>query len=226
MKKILALTLVVLILTTCSGCLYKRFLPNRNDNNMTGNMAQDFNNESNQSEQIAEKNEFDYSSVTIKMTTSYNEDTYKETATIFAQDKEGNTIWSRETGAYDVAQLESFTEIGKNGSKYYYTEGGTVVALDIETGTVAWKNSDFGGYSVRYVFGDNSMYLCGFFGPDFFEVSYDGTTVKRIETINENYWHTKDIKDAGDKIAVTFDSSEDGNGGIFYIDKKNYSITK
>lgn len=224
MKKILALFLALLICATCSGCLYKRFIPGTKDDNLTGNMAQQPDNY--QSEESEDKNEFDYSSVTIKMNISYDENTYKETATVYAQDKEGNTIWNRETGAYDVAQLESFSEIGKKDSKYYYTEGGTVVALDVETGNVLWKNSDFGGYSVKYVFAENSMYLCGFFGPDFFEVSYDGATVKRIETINENYWHTRKIKDAGDKIAVTFDSSEDGNGGTFYVDKKTYSITK
>jgi hypothetical protein len=68
--------------------------------------------------------------------------------------------------------------------------------------------------------------MCGFFGPDFYEVSYDGSTVKRIETIDENYWYTSKIKDVGDKIAVTFEMSEDENGGTFYVDKKSYNITK
>jgi outer membrane protein assembly factor BamB len=189
---------------------------------MTGNVVSDFNNSSG----LDNVEEFDYSSVNIKLEVSYDENTYKETATIYAQDKEGNTLWSRETGAYDAAQLESFSEIGKKDDKYYYTEGGTVVALNIETGVVLWENKDFGGYSVRYVFGENSIYLCGFFGPDFFEVSYDGATVKRIDTINDNYWYAVKIEDANEKIAVTFDSSEDGDGGTFYVDKKSYNITK
>ena len=33
-------------------------------------------------------------------------------------------------------------------------------------------------------------------------------------------------KDANEKIAVTFESSEDGDGGTFYVDKKSYNITK
>ncbi len=222
MRKILALILALLVCISFSGCLYKRYLPNKNDDNMTGNVVSDFNNSSG----LDNVEKFDYSSVNVKLEVSFDENTYKETATIFAQDKEGNTLWNRETNAYDVAQLDSFSIIGKKDDKYYYTEGGTVVALYIETGVVAWKNSDFGGYSTRYVFGENSMYLCGFFGPDFYEISYDGSTVKRIDTINENYWNTKDIKDAGDKISVTFDSSEDGNGGTFYVDKKSYKITK
>lgn len=224
MKKVLAFTLVITLCIACSGCAFKKFIPNNNGNSATNNMAQDI--FENQSEDGSSKTDFDYSAVTIKMTTSYNEDTYKETATIFAQDKDGNTLWSRETESYDVAQLESFTELGKKDTKYYYTEGGTLVALDVETGVVLWKNKDFGGYSVRYVFSDNSIYLCGFFGPDFFEVSYDGYTLKRIETINEDYWYTSKIEELNGKIAVTFDASEDGNGGTYYIDKKTYKITK
>lgn len=219
MRKILALTLALLVCISFSGCLYKRYLPNKNDDNMTGNVVSDFNNSSG----LDNVEKFDYSSVNVKLEISYGE---KETATIYAQDKEGNTIWSRETGAYDAAQLESFSEIGKKDDKYFYTEGGTVVALDLETGVVLWRNKDFEGYSVRYVFGENSMYLCGLFGPDFFEVSYDGATVKRIDTIDENYWHAVKIEDANEKIAVTFESSEDGDGGKFYVDKKSYNITK
>jgi hypothetical protein len=96
----------------------------------------------------------------------------------------------------------------------------------LETGVVIFKNKDFGGYSVKYVFGEKSMYLCGFFGPDFFEISYEGATVKRIDTIDENYWYAVKIEDVNEKIAVTFDSSEDGNGGKFYVDKNTYNITK
>ena len=221
MKRFIALTLALLVCVSFSGCIYKR-LPSNQNNNVNGNVAGDLNSSSN----LETVEEFDYAGVTVSMTTSYNEDTYKETATIFAQDKEGNTLWSRETGSYEVAQLDSFNELGKKDKSYYYTEGGTLVSLDLETGVVNWKNSDFGGYSIQYVFGENSIYMCGFFGPDFYEVSYDGSTVKRIETIDENYWDTSKIKDMGDKIAVTFEMSEDGNGGTFYIDKQTYAISK
>ena len=223
MKKVLALILVLLMVTACSGCLYKKYLPSTNDDDMTGNMASGFFYENSSEE---ENKDFDYSSVEVKLEVAYNENNYKESATIYAQDKDGNTVWSRETDEYDVAQLDTFSVIGKKDDKYIYTEGGSIVALDLETGVVLWKNSDFEGYSVRYVFGEKSMYLCGFFGPDFFEVSYDGSTVKRIGTLNDNYWNARKIEDAGDKIAVTFDESYDGKGGTFYVDKNTYSITK
>ena len=221
MKKIIAIICVTVLTLTLSGCSFVA-LPHKNyqDDDGISSKPDVSPNESQGGDT------FDYASVTVELNMGFNEDTFEETGTIVAKDKDGNTIWVHDGGAYPAAQLESYDEIGKRGAYYYYSEGGTIVALHLDTGKVAWKNSDFDGLGIKHVFGEDAIYLCGFFGPDFFAVSYEGNTLKRIEEIDDDYWYTSKLEDKGDKIAVHFDQSEDGNGGVFYVDKKTYKVTK
>lgn len=221
MRRITTLLCVLILIFTVCGCGY---LPLADDPTNDQNAA--VVNPDLSMTESNDKNTFDYSSVQIKINIGYNEDTYEESGTIVAKDKDGNTIWTYNGGKYPCAQLESYSEIGKHGSNYYYSEGGTVVALDIETGKRVWENKDFGGYGTRYVFGEDAIYLCGYFGPDFFVVSYDGATLKRIETINNDYWSAYKMEEKDGKIAIYFDGSEDQNGGILYVDKKTYKISQ
>lgn len=222
MKKIIALICIFVFILNLCGC--SRLLsPEKNGSNSTDGVTV----KPDVSTDVSSGGDtFDYASVQIELNIGYNEDTYEETGTIVAKDKDGNTIWVHDGCSYPSAQLESYSEIGKRGAYYYYTEGGTVVALQLDTGKVAWKNSDFDGYSVKHVFGEDAIYLCGFFGPDFFAVSYDGATLKRIAEIDNDYWYTAKLEDKGDKIAVYFDASEDGDGGVFYVDKETYKVSK
>lgn len=225
MKKIIVLLSALALVFTLCSCDLAEILPEIMPNDRGNNNEQVVAQKDISDQESDDEDTFDYSSVEIEMKMGYNKDTYEEEGTVTAKDKDGNILWTYEGGKYQVAQLESYSEIGKHGTNYYYSEGGNVIALDIKTGKRVWKNEDFGGLDVKYVFGEDAMYLCGYFGPDFFAVSYDGTTLKKIETINDNYWGTRKLEQKDSKIAVYFDSSYDSNGGVAYVDTKTFEVS-
>lgn len=218
MKRILALFLALTVTFCLCSC---SFLPNKSDteNNASDNQSDTFENESNEEK-------FDPSSVDLELQVDYDESTGNESASVVAKDKEGAVLWMHNCGSYPAMQLENFTEIGKHDDKYYYSEGGSIVALSCATGELLWKNADFDGFGVKHVFGKDAIYLCGYFGPDFFAVSYSGATLKRIATLDSNFWGARDIALENRKIAVTFESSEDGSGGTVYLNCETYGIIR
>lgn len=220
MKKITALLCVAATVLFLCSCGSRSLLPGGDNNGQTISIP-DASASVGGNEAV-----FDYSSVTIELNTGYDTDTYNETATVVAKDKEGNTIWNYECSSYPAMQLDSYTELGKHGANYYLCEGGSLVALDIETGKRVFKNDDFDGYSAKCVFSDDAIYLCGYFGPDFFAVSYDGATLKRIESLSDDYWCAVNLKEKNGKIAVYFDGSDSENGGVLYVDMKTYEVSR
>ena len=66
-------------------------------------------------------------------------------------------------------------------------EGTSVVALDVNTGAVRWKNDDFSGGVADYCMGTNGvLYLCSSEGYGFFGVDMAGNTVGSIGHFSEN----------------------------------------
>lgn len=115
-----------------------------------------------------------------------------EYAIVTAYDNAGNIVWQYETEKYRETELPQICEIGLKEDRFYFTESGTVVALDAQTGAVVWKNNDFGGAMISSAFGNNAIYICGYYGPDFFAISYDGATLKRIDSFDpQYYWASK-----------------------------------
>ncbi len=105
-------------------------------------------------------------------------------AVVTAADANGNTVWQYQSPEYNtLVELSVFTDLGRLDDAYYLIENGTVVALDAETGDVLWKNDDFNGSPAldAWAFGDDGLFLTGYYGPAFYLVSYDGKTQGRIE---------------------------------------------
>ena len=227
MKRFIVLFMALMVmLSLCSCSFLPKFLPDiLPDRPGAENSAVVGKPESSENESGKEE-EFDPSAVDLELKADFDEASGNETASVIAKDKDGKVLWTHNCGSYPAMQLENFTEIGKKGDKYFYSEGGKIVALSCVTGELLWKNSDFDGFAVKHVFGEDAIYLCGYFGPDFFAVSYGGATLKRIATLDNNYWGARDIALEGRKIAVTFDSSEDGNGGTLYLNAETYGIIR
>ena len=113
-----------------------------------------------------------------------------ESAVITGKSSAGEVIWTHETGTYACAELARVSGLTMTGDTYYYIEDGAVVALDLATGSVAWENREFGGAAVSFALGeDGTLYLCGYYGPDFFAVGEDGDTIHKIDTLDSQfYW--------------------------------------
>lgn len=148
-------------------------------------------------------------------------------ATITAYDENDNVVWTYETPQYEPTELPRVSEIGKNGSKYYFIQDRTIIALDIQTGAVVWENDDFGGSGTGVALGENAIYLCGQYGPDFYAISYDGNTLVRIEQLDPDYYWASEIELLDRQAAIYLHGgTEDYNiPKVFYVDLETYGVS-
>ncbi|MCD8382109.1 MAG: M4 family metallopeptidase [Clostridiales bacterium] len=136
----------------------------------------------------------------IVLDTSYAND--YEFGNICAYDSDGNLVWSYETGSYPATELGAISEIGLRDGCYYFVESGTVVAMDAATGEILWRNSDFGG-SGASAFAEDCICLAGYYGPDFYAVSYDGTTLCTINSFGTEYYWASNVTISGNTALVS-----------------------
>lgn len=138
-----------------------------------------------------------------------SEDSGKEYAVITAISAQGKEMWTHETGKYECAQLERVSELTVWGEYYLYLEDGTVTALNLRDGSVAWENEDFQGAGAAYAFGkEDTLYLCGYLGPDFFVIDKDGNTVYRLQDMDEQVYGPYSIEYEDGEIRVYFENSQ------------------
>jgi len=148
-------------------------------------------------------------------------------ATITAYDENKNVIWEYNTPEYQETELPRVSEIGQINDMYVFIQDGSIIALDVQTGNTIWENSDFGGSGTGVAVGENAIYLCGQYGPDFYAISYDGDTLKKIDSFDENYYWATEIEVSGTQAAVylhggnvnDYDSPQ-----IFYVDLNTYKF--
>lgn len=118
----------------------------------------------------------------------------KEYAIITGYDKDNKAIWEYKTPEYERAELERVSDIGQKDNKYFIVQGGAIVALDMRTGNPLWTNDEFQGCGTDVVIGNDAIYLCGQYGPDFFAVSFDGVTLCNIRQFDESYYWAQSIE--------------------------------
>ena len=130
---------------------------------------------------------------------------------------DGSLAWTYETGVYPTAQLSRISPVGRYQDNYYLVEDGTIVALDILTGEILFKNEDFKGSPAEdaMLFDEfGYLYLAGYDGPHFFAMDPDGNTVKRTETLSEDYWNPFQIQQEGDQLIIYMESDANGSGNF------------
>lgn len=141
-------------------------------------------------------------------------DDFKQSAIVHARDANGSELWSYETEQYESTELPRVSDIGVFGDVYYLVEGGEVVALDINSGAVLWRNGDFGGASTVGIFDDEgTLFLCGFYGPDIFAVSADGATLGRIEQASSDYYWPMSLRLEGEEVLIGMSGTPEGDAG-------------
>lgn len=158
---------------------------------------------------------------------SHEADGDKEYAVITGKDDKGDELWTVETDAYGISQLDRVQALAIIGDHYCYIEDGDVVALDLTDGSEVWRNTEFSGALGGYTFDeDGTIYLCGYFGPDLFVVNKDGETVKCIAQLKDGYIWPYDIRftDEGDLLLTYEQVGESADEGTITIDRNDYSI--
>ncbi len=147
-----------------------------------------------------------------------------EYALLIGKDGDGTEVWSYETERYAGAQLDRVSDIGLWESQYYFVDDGDIVALDIATGEILWRNSDFIGspasLDATCIDTDGTVYLCGFLGPDLYAVSAQGETLLRIDVLDDDYFWAFRLEKSGDLITVYFSGGLEGDLG-----DEGYGIT-
>ena len=125
---------------------------------------------------------------------------------IDAYGAENNLLWSYTTESYECTQYNRIEELLKTDDRYYFSENGTVIALDCATGKVLWKNDEFGGVSTKCCMDEKgTLYLCAYTDPCFMAIDYDGKTVHRIERFDNDYTWAHKIELDGNYAVVTME---------------------
>ncbi|MCD8049146.1 MAG: hypothetical protein LUG52_06015 [Clostridia bacterium] len=169
------------------------------------------------------------SKVAVTFERKYDDSGY-EYAVITALNRNNNITWEYETAHYERTELDRVNQIGLINGNYYLNEAGIIICFDILSGAVLWINNDFQG-SIQGIATDGSViYLCGYYGPDFYAVSCDGETIYRIEQFYENYCWACEIE-LSDNIATVYMHGGDAewdNPVSVYVDLSTgvYSLQK
>lgn len=147
----------------------------------------------------------------ISFTHYYNSEEY---ADIMAFDQSGIVVWEYTTPKLEAAQLEQVEEIGLLGDSYLFTHGGRVICLNARTGEERWTNPEFKGAQSHFVVRGETVFLCGYFGPDLFVFSAKtGETIKRISTLDQDYYWPFELKLDGNQIIVSMSGGPEGDLG-------------
>lgn len=166
---------------------------------------------------------------TIRFQREYGDD--KEYAVITALDADGETVWQQQTQQYDVAQLDSVTEIGLWNDRFYYVEGGKIVALDRESGEKLWENKEFqgrpAGKDACLILEDGTIVATGYFGPDLTVVDKDGELLAYLDTYDTNiFWPYDVVMDDG-VIVITFEGSPYDTGETkLTVDPETWEVSE
>lgn len=131
---------------------------------------------------------------------------------------DGSLCWTYETESYPAAQLDRISPIGRFEGTYYLVEDGTVVGLDVTNGEVLFKNADFQGSPAKEatIIDDYGyLYLAGHDGPDFFAMDSKGNTVKKIETLSQDYRQPMRMEQKDNQLVIYMETDSKGNPGDF-----------
>ena len=158
-----------------------------------------------------------YGTVTFKL--EYQDGGQSLYGVIRAEDISGAVLWERSTDSYMCAGYAQVTDLGIHGNRYYYEEGGTIVAIRIADGAILWKSVQALG-APRCCFGEGDMiYLCGYYGPDFVALDRTGEALQYINSLDADFAYTTAIWYEAGTVYVTKDGSASGQSAkTFSVD--------
>lgn len=225
MKKHLCLTALILFIVFFSGCV--NLDGTAPEANVTAPEASDQADAHPVTDSPSSETAASVGAVGVRMT---RDDSKGETAVFEGLDSNGNVVWQRtETTEYRT-ELTLIEEIGAWDDCYYYNREGTVCCLRLSDGFPLWENDGFGGASISSLIDqrNGNVYLCGWYGPDFFICSRDGKTLSRTESASGGafYWPSDLAWRDTDHLVIYWQ----GGAGLdlalpYFVDLTDFSIS-
>lgn len=232
MKRLLSILLACLLLTSCGQLTPSR--PDRREDGSASQSRDSRRDDSDRSEGSRSEEDADSSLEdtdgsqapleegplpSINFVHHYD---YIEYADILAFDQSGVVVWEYTTPELEAAQLERVEKIGLIGDSYLFTCGGKVVCLDARTGEERWTNTEFEGAQSHFAIRGDTVFLCGFFGPDLFALSAaTGETIHRIDSLDQNYFWPCALELDGNQIIVSMSGGPEGDLENYYLIRVN-----
>ena len=144
------------------------------------------------------------------------------------QDSGGAAVWARTETTEHRTELTLIEEIGVWEDRYYYSREGTVCCLRLSDGSLLWENDGFGGSGISSLIDqrNGNVYLCGWYGPDFFACSKNGETLSKQDSSGDFYWPSDMSWRDPDTLVIYWQ----GGAGLemalpYYIDLMDFSLS-
>ena len=165
----------------------------------------------------------------VSVRCAYGETTEIEHVEFTGVSADGRDLWTRVFTSDYRTELTLIEPIGIWKDRYYLNRCGTLVCLSLADGSTLWENDGFGGASVSSVIDrkTGAVYLCGWYGPDFFAADADGNTLADFRTLEEGFYWPADMAYCGpNELVIYFHNCPGGAGPLpYYVDLTDFSIT-
>ena len=167
----------------------------------------------------------------VEVQVHYGETTEIEHVEFTGMSADGQELWKRIFTTEYRTELTLIQPIGLWQDRYYLNHNGTVVCLNLADGTTKWENDEFHGASISSLIdkGNGNVYLCGYYGPDFFACDAEGNTLASLPTVSSDYYWPTNMQWAGpDRLVIYFTGGMDSYTDPdvpYYIDLTDFSAT-
>lgn len=162
----------------------------------------------------------------VSFDTKYAETEIENMSNMYAMikgiDENGNVIWQRKTDQFSVVGT-GVQVIGEHEDRYYYEEGGDVVALDRNTGEIQWRASA-DVLNTSAAFGDDgSLYIGCYEGKNFVAIDKNGNILCTIDRLSDEYVDVTDIEYLGNQNQVAVTLYDETNPPVYLINLDDFS---
>ena len=156
---------------------------------------------------------------------SWNDNNYEHCSLTGIDPTSGNVLWNTYLGAATATELQSGSYLGINNGLAYAVFDGSVYIIYPQTGAILMKNSDFGGSCSAYTFSSSGkLYMSGYYGPDFYVMNADGTTLSRVNSINSQYyWPESMYFSNGNNMILKYGGNNYSGEGYYPVE---FDVTK
>ena len=167
--------------------------------------------------------------VRVEMTREDN-GSRNEKVCVSGLDASDTTVWEREFATEYRTELTLIEEIGLWQDRYYLNHNGTVVCLNLADGTTKWENDEFHGASISSQIDprNGNVYLCGYYGPDFFACDKEGQTLSQYPNAVEGYYWPNGMVFRGEDELIIYYDGGPGTMDIampYTVNLKDFSVS-
>lgn len=111
-----------------------------------------------------------------------------EYAVVKGYDDFEQEIWEYKSDTIPMSELMTVYEIGVHSGKYYIVIGGVLHVFEVSDGKELWSFDQCEAVVSHDFDEKNNLFVCGYYGPDFCEISSTGELLKKIDCFYDDYY--------------------------------------